>query len=138
MMAAAAMGATAFQKGLGAIHSLSHPMSAFYDTHHGLANAVFMPYVVSYNHSVIDQELISISRHLNLKVEGYTGVMDWILELCDTFKIPSNPREIGLQHSHIEKLAIMAANDPTAAGNPKPVNELDMKALYNNALREEI
>jgi len=135
MMSAAAMGATAFQKGLGAIHSLSHPMSAVYDTHHGLANAVFMPYVITFNKSAIKEKLKVISNHLSLKSPGYIGVIDWVLELCDTFNIPNNSEKLGARPEDLDKLAIMAANDPTASGNPVPVGPEEMRNLYQRAFK---
>ena len=88
MLASSSMGSIAFQKGLGAIHSLSHPVGAIYNTHHGLTNAVFMPYVLQYNKKGIEEKIIDISRYINLKSAIFNNFMDWILELRSNLNIP--------------------------------------------------
>jgi alcohol dehydrogenase class IV len=134
MMSAAAMGATAFQKGLGAIHSLSHPVGSVYDTHHGLTNAVFMPYVMNFNQSAIIDRMDLLARYLSLPGTGYSAVMDWVLELRHTFNIANTPHELGVEESRLNELSQMAANDPTASGNPIPVGAADMKMMYECAM----
>ena len=134
MMSAAAMGATAFQKGLGAIHSLSHPVSSVYDTHHGLTNAVFMPYVMNFNQSAIKDRMDLLARYLGLPGTGYSAIMDWVLELRHTFNIANTPHELGVEESRLNELSEMAANDPTAGGNPIPVGAADMKVMYEAAM----
>ncbi len=134
MMAAAAMGATAFQKGLGAIHSLSHPVGAIYDAHHGLTNAVFMPYVLAYNRKAIEARIAAVGRYLGLAKPGFDGFLNWVLELRKELKIPHNCRDLGVEESRLDELATMAAADPTAGGNPVPVDAAALKKLYQAAL----
>jgi len=134
MMAAAAMGATAFQKGLGAVHSLSHPVGAVYDAHHGLANAVFMPYVMEFNRSAIENKMVLLGRFLGLKNANYQGVLDWVLEMRSNLGIPHTAVSLGVEESRLDELSVMAANDPTASGNPIPVTAKDMRTMYDAAL----
>ena len=130
MLAAAAMGATAFQKGLGAIHALSHPVGAFYDTHHGLTNAVFMPYVMIFNRRAIGDSMQILATHLALPKPSFQAVLDWILSLRAEFDIPHTVQELGVDDSCFDRLAAMAINDPTAAGNPIELSEADCLRLY--------
>jgi alcohol dehydrogenase class IV len=134
MMSAAAMGATAFQKGLGAVHSLSHPVGSIYDTHHGLTNAVFMPYVMSFNRPAIEGQMDLLARYLNLPGSGFSAVMDWVLELRQTFNIANTPVDLGVEENRLYELSEMAANDPTAGGNPIPVGTNEMKVMYQAAM----
>ena len=134
MMSAAAMGATAFQKGLGAVHSLSHPVGSIYDTHHGLTNAVFMPYVMSFNRPAIEGQMDILARYLNLPGSGFSAVMDWVLELRQTFNIANTPVDLGVEENRLYELSEMAANDPTAGGNPIPVGTNEMKVMYQAAM----
>ncbi len=134
MMSAAAMGATAFQKGLGAVHSLSHPVGAVYDTHHGLTNAVFMPYVMNFNRPAIEDRMDILARFLGLKGTGYGAVMDWVMELRGTFEIIHTAAELGVQESQLDMLSEMAANDPTAGGNPIPAGPAEMRTMFDAAM----
>lgn len=134
MMSAAAMGATAFQKGLGAVHSLSHPVGSIYDTHHGLTNAVFMPYVMNFNRPAIEGQMDLLARYLNLPGSGFSAVMDWVLELRQTFNIANTPVDLGVEENRLYELSEMAANDPTAGGNPIPVGTNEMKVMYQAAM----
>lgn len=134
MMSAAAMGATAFQKGLGAVHSLSHPVGSIYDTHHGLTNAVFMPYVMSFNRPAIEGQMDILARYLDLPGSGFSAVMDWVLELRQTFNIANTPVDLGVEENRLYELSEMAANDPTAGGNPIPVGTNEMKVMYQAAM----
>ncbi len=134
MMSAAAMGATAFQKGLGAVHSLSHPVGAVYDTHHGLTNAVFMPYVMNFNRPAIEDRMDLIARYLGLPGSGFTAVMDWVMDLRQNFNIAPTAVDLGVEESRLDELSVMAANDPTAGGNPVPVGAMEMKTMYEAAL----
>jgi len=138
MMSAAAMGATAFQKGLGAVHSLSHPVGAVYDAHHGLANAVFMPYVMEFNRSAIEDKMVLLGRFLGLEKTNYQGVLDWVLEMRSNLGIPHTAVSLGVEESRLDELSIMAANDPTAGGNPIPVTAKDMRVMYGAALTGKI
>ena len=134
MMSASAMGATAFQKGLGAVHSLAHPVGAVYDIHHGLANAVFMPYVMVHNRPVIEERMELLGRYLGLKSANFTGVLDWVLELRSDLEIPHTAEGFGIDTSRLEELSQMAANDPTASCNPVAVDKNDMLKMYKASL----
>lgn len=134
MMAAASMGATAFQKGLGAIHSLSHPVGAVYDTHHGLANAVFTPYVLVFNRSVIEERMVRLAAYLGLPGGGFNAVLDWTLALRAEFGMPHTSAELGVEESRLDELAAMAEVDPTAGGNPVPAGKAEMKRMYEASL----
>ncbi len=133
MLAAAAMGATAFQKGLGGIHALSHPVGALYDTHHGLTNAVFMPYVMVFNRRVIEDSMQLLATYLELPKPSFDAVLDWILNLRAEFDIPHTVQGIGVDNSHLDQLAALAVADPTAAGNPVELSEADCRRLYENS-----
>ena len=125
MLAAAAMGATAFQKGLGGIHALSHPVGALYDTHHGLTNAVFMPYVMVFNQPAIEDSMQLLALHLELPNPSFQAVLDWILDLRAEFDIPHTVQGIGVDDTRFDQLAALAVADPTAAGNPVELFEAD-------------
>jgi alcohol dehydrogenase len=130
MLVAATMGATAFQKGLGGIHALSHPVGALYDTHHGLSNAVFMPYVMLFNRQAIDDAMQLLARYLKLPKPSFDAVLDWVLNLRAEFDIPNTIRDLGIDDSHFDKLAAMAVADPTAQGNPIKLSKKDCRHLY--------
>ena len=134
MLAAASMGATAFQKGLGAIHSLSHPVGAVYDTHHGLTNAVFMPYVLAFNRSAIEDKMTRLAAWLQLPSPSFRAVMDWVLALREELKIPHRLGDLGVGDDRLNELSRMAAEDPTAPGNPVPVGAAELRTMYEAAL----
>jgi len=120
MMAVAAMGATAFQKGLGGVHALSHAIAALHDTHHGLTNAVMMPYVVKQNRSAIEQQMELLARVLGLKKAGYKGVFEWILAMREKVHIPHQATALGVDASEARDIGARAIKDPCASGNPIP------------------
>jgi alcohol dehydrogenase class IV len=130
MMAAASMGATAFQKGLGAIHALSHPVGALYDAHHGLTNAVVMPYVLEFNRAAIDAKLTRLAAWLGLPKPGYQAVLDWVLALRREIGIPHTLKDIGVGSDRLDILSEMAAVDPTAGGNPVPVGVPELRRMF--------
>lgn len=130
MMAAASMGATAFQKGLGAIHALSHPIGAVYDTHHGLTNAVVMPYVLAFNRAAIEEKLTRLAAWLGLASPSFQSVLQWVLDLRQEIGIPHTLAAIGVNKDRLDELAIMAANDPTAGGNPIPIGASECRAMF--------
>ncbi|HET6511609.1 MAG TPA: iron-containing alcohol dehydrogenase [Candidatus Kapabacteria bacterium] len=130
MLAAASMGAAAFQKGLGAIHSLSHPVGAVYNTHHGLTNAVFMPYVLVYNRAHVEEKMERLAGYLELPTPGFDGVLEWILELRRELKIPHALPELGVDNSRFEELSVMAFNDPSTGGNPRTLTAKDMRVMF--------
>lgn len=134
MMAAASMGATAFQKGLGAIHALSHPVGALYDTHHGLTNAVVMPYVLTFNRKAIEEKMTRLAAWLGLPNPSFETMMDWVLQLRDEIKIPHTLKDLGVGNDRLDELSQMAAVDPTAGGNPIPVGVPELKAMFVTAI----
>ncbi|MCW5731790.1 MAG: iron-containing alcohol dehydrogenase [Alphaproteobacteria bacterium] len=138
MMVASMAGATAFQKGLGAMHSLSHPCSAMLGTHHGLTNAVVMPYVLVFNRGVVEQKLAALARYLGLANPSFDAVLQWVLDLRREIGIPHTLAELGMKPAHVAIFAPMAALDLTAAANPRPVAEADMAYLYGRAIRGEV
>ena len=133
MLAASSMGSIAFQKGLGAIHSLSHPVGAIYNTHHGLTNAVFMPYVLKRNKTVIEEKIISLSRYLNLEDQTFEGFMNWILYLRKELLIPHTLKELIQDDSKFEEMSKMAKDDPSTGGNPISLEINDFYNLYKDS-----
>jgi alcohol dehydrogenase len=133
MMAAAAMGATAFQKGLGAIHALSHPAGALYDTHHGLTNAVFMPYVLVYNRAAIEEKIARLSAYLGIE-DGFDGFLAWVLRIRRDLGVPHTLEGLKIDSSRFDEMSTMAPEDPTAGGNPVPLTRDSARKLYEDAL----
>ena len=134
MQVASTMGATAFQKGLGAMHSMSHPCGAVYDTHHGLTNAVVMPYVLEFNQPSIEEKMTALARYLGLGDTGFEGVARWILELRARIGIPHRLVEIGVPSDAAPRLAPMALVDPSSATNPVELTMPALESLFGNAL----
>ncbi len=133
MLSAAAMGATAFQKGLGAIHALSHPVGAIYNTHHGLTNAIFMPYVLDFNREAIYDKIERLAAWLGI-ADGFSGFLDFLLRLRRDLGIPHTLDRIGLDGARFAEMAEMAVVDPTAGGNPRALTPGDAMDLYQRAL----
>ena len=134
MLTAASMGSTAFQKGLGAIHSLSHPVNAQFNLHHGLSNAIFMPYVLTYNKKEISDKIISICDYLNLE-KSFNSFLNWIIELRKNLNIPHKLSDvIEIKKINLDKLSQMAFEDPSTSGNPKKLLKEDMKIMYEHSL----
>ena len=129
MMSAAAMGATAFQKGLGAIHSLSHPVGAVYGTHHGTTNAVVMPMVLDYNRDEIEGRLEAAAAYLGIK-GGFAGFREQVMKLRALLNIPANLTAMGVKDSDLDMLTDMALEDPSCGGNPKLMTRENTRALY--------
>ncbi len=134
MLIASLMGAVAFQKGLGVVHSLAHPLSSLLDTHHGLANAVNIPYGMQFNIEGFEHKFKRIARTLELKKENGEGVIEYLHDLNSKINIPKTLGEIGVKDEHIETLADLAIADFAHPNNPKPVTREDFKQLYLNAL----
>lgn len=130
MMAASSMGAIAFQKGLGAAHSISHAVGARYDTHHGLTNAIVLPYVLRFNQPVIADKMTHLARVLNLPSPGFDAVLEWILSLRQTLNIPDCLGEIGVPDDEAVSIAALAAADPTAPSNPVPLDAAVLRGLF--------
>ena len=138
LLAAACMGSTAFQKGLGAIHSLSHPLNAKFNIHHGLSNAIFMPYVLTFNREAIEERIISICDYLNLSKSFYS-FLEWILDLRKELEIPHKLSDvIDINKLDIDELSEMALNDPSTSSNPKTLTISDMKIIYKNSISGEL
>lgn len=138
MQVASMMGATAFQKGLGAMHAMSHPCGAVLDTHHGLTNAVVMPYVLKFNHSAIDEKMIALARYLDLPNPSFDAVLSWVMELRETVGIEASLKEIGVADANIDTLAPMAAVDPSAGTNPIALTTENLKPLFADAINGRI
>ena len=135
MLTAATMGSTAFQKGLGAIHSLSHPVNALNNIHHGLSNAIFMPYVLTFNRDVIEEKIIKICDYLKLRNSSFDEFIKWVLDLRKKLNIPHKLSEvIKLEDINIDKLSKMALDDPSTISNPKKLSIDDMKILYEHSM----
>jgi alcohol dehydrogenase class IV len=135
MLTAASMGSTAFQKGLGAIHSLSHPINALNNIHHGLSNAIFMPYVLTFNKGSIENKIINICKYLELKDQSFKGFINWILDLRKKLNLPHKLSEvIKREDLDIEKLSKMALDDPSTSTNPKKMSIDHMKDLYEHSM----
>jgi alcohol dehydrogenase class IV len=129
------MGATAFQKGLGAMHALSHPVGARLGTHHGETNAVVMPYVLVRNREAIADRLALLARALDLPTPGFEGVLEWVLELRERLGVPSTLADLGMTEGQVDELAPMAAADPAGGGNPVSLDAAGYAELYRDALR---
>jgi alcohol dehydrogenase class IV len=135
MITAASMGSTAFQKGLGAIHSLSHPINALNNIHHGLSNAIFMPYVLTFNKDVIEDKIIKICNYLEFKDKTFDGFINWVLDLRKKLNIPHKLSEvIDEKDFQLDRLSRMAIKDPSTEGNPKSLTEADMKIMYQYSM----
>jgi alcohol dehydrogenase class IV len=135
MLTAASMGSTAFQKGLGGIHSLSHPVNALNNVHHGLSNAIFMPYVLTFNRDVIEEKIIKICDHLELEERTFDGFINWVLKLRKDLDIPHKLSEvINEKDLQLDRLSKMALEDPSTGGNPKKLTEADMKIMYEHSM----
>ncbi len=133
MLAAAAMGATAFQKGLGAVHALSHPIGALYDTHHGLTNAVFLPYVLMFNRPMIEIKIARLSAYIGLREATFEAFIQWILDLRNELEVPHTLKEFGVGNDKFDVMSKMAEVDPPASGNPVHVGYSEMHKLYEYA-----
>ncbi len=139
MITSSSMGATAFQKGLGAIHSLSHPVNSLFNVHHGLSNGIFMPYVLTFNRSIIENKISKLSEYLNLKQASFNSFVDWVLELRQQIKIPHTISESAkITDQDIVKMSPMALNDPCTPGNPKEPTLDDMILMYQHSVQGKL
>ena len=118
MLVCSSMGATAFQKGLGGMHALAHPLGALYDAHHGTLNAILMPYVLKANRSEIEQRIDRLTHYMDLNETGFDGFMDWVLQMRKQLGIPHTLAEIDINDAQAELVGQMAVEDPSAGGNP--------------------
>lgn len=134
MLAAASMGAAAFQKGLGAVHALAHPIGAVYDTHHGLTNAVLLPYVIRHNRAAIENRMVVVARVLGLNDTSADGVLEWVLAFRRQLGIPDRLERLNVSADRADEIGRMAERDPSAAGNPVPVNAAALATIFRNAV----
>ena len=137
MQVASSMGATAFQKGLGAMHSLSHPCGSLLDTHHGLTNGVVMPYVLTFNAHAIEEKMTALARYLDLPNPSGKSVQSWVLALRHQIGIPHTLAELGVTEDLIPQIARMAVDDPTAPTNPVKLTVANLEGLYATAINGE-
>ena len=134
LLSASSMGSTAFQKGLGAIHSLSHPVNSKFNIHHGLSNAIFMPYVLSFNKSEIEHKILEICDYLNVN-KSFDSFLEWILDLRKDLNIPHKLSDVmDCNNINLDELSLMAFEDPSTGGNPKKINQKDLKEMYEKSI----
>jgi len=134
MLVASSMGATAFQRGLGAMHALAHPLGALYDAHHGTLNAILMPYVLQANRAAIDERITSLARYLDLPQPSFSAFLDWVLALREKIGIPPALAAIGIDDAQAELIARMAVVDGSAATNPIQFSESNYAGILRNAV----
>jgi alcohol dehydrogenase class IV len=134
MLAAASMGATAFQKGLGGVHAIAHPVGSWFDTHHGLTNAVLLPYVMAYNRRAIEDKCTLIARVMGLPEPGYDALFAWVLALRRELGIPHTLAELGVGIDQAHVIGAEAALDPSAGGNPIPVDAAALERVFRGAV----
>jgi alcohol dehydrogenase class IV len=134
MLAAASMGATAFQKGLGAIHSLSHPLGALYNLHHGTLNGVVMPYVLAFNRPAIEERISRLAAYLGLEQATFDEFFAWVLQLRRDLGIPHTLAELGVTADHLDRLVPLAVADPSTSGNPVTAGSAEMRTLFVDAI----
>ncbi|QUM81235.1 iron-containing alcohol dehydrogenase [Moritella sp. 5] len=138
MMAASTMGSTAFQRGLGGMHALAHPIGALYDSHHGLVNAILMPYVLKANRTAIEVKLTRLSRYLELEESDFDSFIDWVLTLRKQLDIPHSLGEIGIDAERVIEIGIMAAKDPSAGSNPIKLDAQQYADIYLSAIHGDL
>ena len=139
MIASSSMGATAFQKGLGAIHSLSHPVNSLFNVHHGLSNGIFMPYVLTFNRPTIENKIGKLSEYLDLKEPSFNSFVDWVLKLREQIKIPHTIIDSAkITDQDIVKMSQMALDDPCTPGNPRKPTLDDMTSMYEHSVQGKL
>ena len=138
MMAAALMGATAFQKGLGGMHALSHPVGAVYDTHHGMTNATFMPYVLDFNREAIADRIARLAAYMDLPDASFEGFLRFVLALRQTIAVPHTLPELGVDDRQAQLIAEMAIVDPSASGNPVLLDLAGASRIFSAATHGRI
>ena len=138
MLTAATMGATSFQKGLGGVHALAHTIGAHFGVHHGLANAIFLPYVIQANRSAITDKVALLARLLNLQRGDFDAFLDWVLQFRAQLGIPHTLAEIGLSEDQAEKMGTLAYDDPVSGGNPISLSVGDYITIFRKAVRGKL
>ncbi len=134
MLAAASMGAISFQKGLGGVHAIAHAVGAMYNTHHGLTNAILLPYVMVHNRAAIEHRMTPVAQAIGLNNVDFDAVLNWVLDFRQKLGIPHTLQEINVPQDQAEAVGILAAGDPSAGGNPIPVNADDLTQVFKNAV----
>ena len=134
MLTAASMGATAFQKGLGGMHALAHPIGALHDTHHGMTNAVLMPYVLVFNRAAVEERMQRLAAYLGLPQASFAAVLDWVLALREQLGVPHTLEGLGVGDEKAAEIADKAAADPSAGGNPLPFDAAAARQVFDAAL----
>jgi alcohol dehydrogenase class IV len=132
------MGATAFQKGLGGVHALAHPLGAVYDAHHGLLNAILLPYVLVRNRDAIGQKVADLADLLSLQYSTFDGFIDWIVELRAQLNIQHDLSSIVGDESRVAEVARLATEDAASAGNPLFLSAEDYSQVLTNAIRGDL
>jgi len=135
MLVASTMGATAFQRGLGAMHALAHPLGALYNAHHGTLNAVLMPYVLVENRKVIEERICRLARSIGIDDPGFSSFLDWVLQLRETLGIPQNLEALGIDDAQAERVGVMAEADPSSGTNPILFSADQYQSLFLKALK---
>lgn len=139
MLVASTMGATAFQKGLGVVHALAHPLGAHYNIHHGLANAILLPYCLAHNRAAIETIMVRLARHLELPNPGFLGVRAWVLQLRRQLGIPHSLNKVSsVPENFAKKLAPEAMKDPAISTNPRTSTVSELEALYLAAFHGDL
>jgi alcohol dehydrogenase class IV len=138
MLVCSSMGATAFQKGLGGMHALAHPLGALYDAHHGTLNAILMPYVLKVNRAEIERRIDRLTHYMGLDVTGFNGFMSWVLQLREQLGIPHTLAEIGIDTAQAETVGKMAVADPSAGGNPIGFNAKQYQKIFVSAVNGDL
>jgi alcohol dehydrogenase class IV len=138
MLAAASMGATAFQKGLGGVHAIAHPVGAYFNTHHGLTNAIVLPYVLVHNRPAIEDRIPLIARTLGLSGEPHRAVLEWVLAFRERLHIPHALAAIGVSSDNHETIGHEASLDPSAGGNPLPTDAATYARLFRSAVKGDL
>ncbi|WP_322996302.1 iron-containing alcohol dehydrogenase [Castellaniella sp.] len=138
MLVASSMGATAFQRGLGAMHALAHPLGALYDAHHGMLNAILMPYVLKANESVISDTMTRLARYLGLEKPSFSATLDWVLALRESIHIPHSLTEIGIPGDAVGKVGALAVQDGSAATNPIAFTPAQYDAILSDAIQGKL
>lgn len=138
MLVAASMGATAFQKGLGGMHALSHPIGALHGSHHGLTNAVVMPYMLEFNRPAVEERVSSLAGYIGLEDASFDGFLAWIVGLRNSLGIPHTLRELGIPNARAEQIALMAEADPSASGNPLPFDAAAARRVFEAAMEGQL
>ena len=139
MLTASCMGATAFQKGLGGVHALAHPLGAIFDKHHGLLNAIVLPYVLMKNRLAIEEKLANLCAYLSIKTnanqQGFDAFLEWLLGFRASFGIPHSLLEIGIEEKDVQRIGEMAFADPSAQGNPLPLSSGEYSEIFRRAVK---